>query len=517
LKQLQLYRIEILAGLTVAMTMIPESLSFAIVAGLPPLTGLYGAFIMGIITAFLGGRPGMISGGAGATVIVMISLIAGHGIEYFFAAVALAGVFQILVGVFKLGKFVRLVPQPVMYGFLNGLAVVIFMSQIEQFKIRNGNQFSWLQGESLYIMSGLVLITLLLVYFIPKITKGLPTTLIAIAVIFGIVHGFGIETKTVQDIANISGSFPPFHIPQIPFTFETLQIIFPYAAIMAGVGLLETLLTLTLVDEVTETRGNANKESVAQGIANITNGFFTGMGGCAMIAQTFVNLNAGARQRISAIVSALAILFIILVAAPLIEMIPMAALVGVMMMVAITTFSWGFFKKITKMPKSDILVTIIVAGITIVLHNLALAVLVGMIISALVFAWESAKRIRARKHIDEKGIKHYEIFGPLFFGSVSNFNDKFDLINDPDIIMISFKESRISDMSGIEALDVLTKKYNERNKTVILTHLSEDSQKLLENASAIIKVNIKEDPNYKIPSDLLKNKNLETIFREKTL
>lgn len=485
------------------MTMIPESLSFAIVAGLPPLTGLYGAFIMGIITAFLGGRPGMISGGAGATVIVMISLIAGHGIEYFFAAVALAGVFQILVGVFKLGKFVRLVPQPVMYGFLNGLAVVIFMSQIEQFKIRNGNQFSWLQGESLYIMSGLVLITLLLVYFIPKITKGLPTTLIAIAVIFGIVHGFGIETKTVQDIANISGSFPPFHIPQIPFTFETLQIIFPYAAIMAGVGLLETLLTLTLVDEVTETRGNANKESVAQGIANITNGFFTGMGGCAMIAQTFVNLNAGARQRISAIVSALAILFIILVAAPLIEMIPMAALVGVMMMVAITTFSWGFFKKITKMPKSDILVTIIVAGITIVLHNLALAVLVGMIISALVFAWESAKRIRARKHIDEKGIKHYEIFGPLFFGSVSNFNDKFDLINDPDIIMISFKESRISDMSGIEALDVLTKKYSERNKTVILTHLSEDSQKLLENASAIIKVNIKEDPNYKIPSDLL--------------
>lgn len=485
------------------MTMIPESLSFAIVAGLPPLTGLYGAFIMGIITAFLGGRPGMISGGAGATVIVMISLIAGHGIEYFFAAVALAGVFQILVGVFKLGKFVRLVPQPVMYGFLNGLAVVIFMSQIEQFKIRNGNQFSWLQGESLYIMSGLVLITLLLVYFIPKITKGLPTTLIAIAVIFGIVHGFGIETKTVQDIANISGSFPPFHIPQIPFTFETLQIIFPYAAIMAGVGLLETLLTLTLVDEVTETRGNANKESVAQGIANITNGFFTGMGGCAMIAQTFVNLNAGARQRISAIVSALAILFIILVAAPLIEMIPMAALVGVMMMVAITTFSWGFFKKITKMPKSDILVTIIVAGITIVLHNLALAVLVGIIISALVFAWESAKRIRARKHIDEKGIKHYEIFGPLFFGSVSNFNDKFDLINDPDIIMISFKESRISDMSGIEALDVLTKKYSERNKTVILTHLSEDSQKLLENASAIIKVNIKEDPNYKIPSDLL--------------
>lgn len=503
LTNLKTYRIEILAGLTVAMTMIPESLSFAIVAGLPPLTGLYGAFIMGIITAFLGGRPGMISGGAGATVIVMISLIAAYGIEYFFAAVILAGLFQVLVGVFKLGKFVRLVPQPVMYGFLNGLAVVIFMSQIEQFKLRNPTGFSWLQGESLYIMCGLVALTLALVYFIPKISKALPATLIAIAIIFGVVHFFNIETKIVQDIASISGGLPPFHIPQIPFTLEALQIIFPYAALMAGVGLLESLLTLTLVDEVTETRGNANKESVAQGIANITNGFFTGMGGCAMIAQTFVNLNAGARQRISAIVSALAILFIILVAAPVIEKIPMAALVGVMMMVAITTFSWGFFKKMTKMPVSDILVTVIVAGITIIFHNLAVAVLIGIVISALVFAWESAKRIRARKFIDDNGIKHYEIYGPLFFGSIANFNEKFDLANDPETIMISFKESRIADMSGIEALDLLTKKYSERNKKVILTHLSEDSRKLLENAAVIINVNIQEDPHYKIPSDLL--------------
>lgn len=503
LTNLKTYRIEILAGLTVAMTMIPESLSFAIVAGLPPLTGLYGAFIMGIITAFLGGRPGMISGGAGATVIVMISLIAAYGIEYFFAAVILAGLFQVLVGVFKLGKFVRLVPQPVMYGFLNGLAVVIFMSQIEQFKLRNPTGISWLQGESLYIMCGLVALTLALVYFIPKISKALPATLIAIAIVFGVVHFFNIETKIVQDIASISGGLPPFHIPQIPFTLEALQIIFPYAALMAGVGLLESLLTLTLVDEVTETRGNANKESVAQGIANITNGFFTGMGGCAMIAQTFVNLNAGARQRISAIVSALAILFIILVAAPVIEKIPMAALVGVMMMVAITTFSWGFFKKMTKMPVSDILVTVIVAGITIIFHNLAVAVLIGIIISALVFAWESAKRIRARKFIDDNGIKHYEIYGPLFFGSIANFNEKFDLANDPETIMISFKESRIADMSGIEALDLLTKKYSERNKKVILTHLSEDSRKLLENAAVIINVNIQEDPHYKIPSDLL--------------
>src|SRR5690606_13704959 len=503
LNQFKRYRTEILAGLTVAMTMIPESLSFAILAGLPPLTGLYGAFIMGIITAFLGGRPGMISGGAGATVIVMISLIASYGIEYFFAAVIMAGIFQILVGVFKLGKFVRLVPQPVMYGFLNGLAVVIFMSQLEQFKTKTAIQTTWLHGESLQIMLFLVGLTLLLVYFIPKISKALPTTLIAIAVIFAIVHGLGIETKTVQDIASISGTLPPFHIPRIPLNLETLQIIFPYAAIMAGVGLLESLLTLTLVDEVTETRGHANKESVAQGIANIANGFFTGMGGCAMIAQTFVNLNAGARKRIAAIVSALAILFIILVAAPVIEKTPMAALVGVMMMVAITTSSWGFFKKVTKMPKSDILVTLIVAVITIIFHNLSVAVLVGIIISALVFAWESAKRIRARKCIDENGIKHYEIYGPLFFGSVANFNEKFDIANDPKTIMISFKESRIADMSGIEALDLLTKKYAARNKTVILTYLSEDSRKLLENASAIIKVNIKEDPDYKIPSDLL--------------
>ncbi len=497
------YRIEILAGLTVAMTMIPESLSFAIVAGLPPLTGLYGAFIMGIITAFLGGRPGMISGGAGATVIVMIALIAQYGIEYFFAAVILAGLIQVCVGLFKLGKFVRLVPQPVMYGFLNGLAVVIFMSQIDQFKTKKGLHFEWLQGESLVVMAGLVLVTIALIYVIPKISKALPTTLIAIAVVFVLVHLLQIDTKMVADIAAISGSLPPLHIPNIPFNIQTLQIIFPYALIMAGVGLLESLLTLTLVDEITETRGNANKESVAQGIANITNGFFTGMGGCAMIAQTFVNLNAGARKRISAIVSALAILLIILVGAPVIEMIPMAALVGVMMMVAITTFSWGFLKKMTKMPKSDILVTIIVAGITIIFHNLAVAVLIGIIISALVFAWESAKRIRARKFIDENGMKHYEIYGPLFFGSVANFNEKFDVTNDPDTVMISFKESRIADMSGIEALDLLTKKYNDRNKKVILTHLSSDCRRLLENASAVIQVNIAEDPLYKIPSDLL--------------
>lgn len=503
MKNIKLYKVEILAGITVAMTMIPESLSFAILAGLSPLTGLYGAFIMGIITAILGGRPGMISGGAGSTVIVMMSLIGLYGVEYFFAAVALAGLFQILVGTFKLGKFVRLIPQPVMYGFLNGLAVVIFMSQLEQFKVSDGNIVSWLQGTPLYIMLGLVALTVIIVNIVPKLTKAVPATLVAIIVLFIIVNSLGLDTKLVKDIASIKGSFPMFHIPQIAFSLETLQIILPYSLLMAGVGLLETLLTLTLVDEVTETRGNANKESIAQGIANVANGFFGGMGGCAMIAQTFVNIDAGARKRIAGIVSACTILIIILVAAPIIERIPMAALVGVMMMVAISTFSWGIFKKMNKMPKSDILVTIVVAGITIIFKNLAVAVLIGIIISALVFAWESAKRIRARKYIDANGVKHYDIYGPLFFGSIANFNEKFDLANDPETIVISFKESRITDMSAIEALDTLTKKYADRNKKVVLIHLSQDCQKLLQNASAIIQVNIEEDPHYKIPSDLL--------------
>ena len=493
------YKNELLAGFTVAMTMIPESLSFAILAGLSPLTGLYAAFMMGLVTAVLGGRPGMVSGGAGATIVVLIALIKSHGVEYLFAAVALAGIFQMLVGIFKLGKFVRLIPQPVMYGFLNGLAVIIFMAQIEQFKVIEGNGVvGWLQGSSLYIMGGLTALTIAIVYFFPKLTKVVPASLVAIIVVFGIVLGFNIDTKTVADIANISGGLPDFHIPQIPFSFETLQIIFPYAMIMAGVGLIESLLTLSMVDEITNSKGSANKESVAQGIANITNGFFGGMGGCAMVAQTLVNLNAGSRARLSGVIASITILVIILVGAPFIEKIPMAALVGVMMMVAISTFQWVSIRIVNKMPKSDIFVGMTVALITIVLHNLALAVLVGVIISALVFAWDNAKRIRARKHIDENGIKHYEIFGPLFFGSVMNFTEKFDPANDPEQVVIDFKESRIVDMSAIDALDKLSKKYNELNKKLHLKHLSEDSIKLLKNAEAVIEVNIHEDPTYKV-------------------
>lgn len=493
------YKNELLAGFTVAMTMIPESLSFAILAGLSPLTGLYAAFMMGLVTAVFGGRPGMVSGGAGATIVVLIALIKTHGVEYLFATVILSGIFQMLVGIFKLGKFVRLIPQPVMYGFLNGLAVIIFMAQVEQFKIVSENgATSWLQGTALYIMLGLTLLTIAIVYFFPKITKVVPASLVAILVVFGIVAGLGIHTKTVADIASISGTLPAFHIPDLPFSMETLQIIFPYALVMAGVGLIESLLTLSMVDEITNTKGNTNKESVAQGMANMTNGFFGGMGGCAMVAQTLVNLNAGSRARLSGIIASITILIIILVGAPFIEKIPMAALVGVMMMVAISTFQWVSIRIVNKMPKSDIFVGITVALITIILHNLALAVLVGVIISALVFAWDNARRIRARKYTDENGVKFYQISGPLFFGSVTTFTDKFDPVNDPDQVVIDFRESRIVDMSAIDALDKLSKKYAQQNKKLHLKHLSEDCRKMLKNAEAVIEVNVQDDPTYRV-------------------
>ncbi|UZT97170.1 SulP family inorganic anion transporter [Chryseobacterium fluminis] len=493
------YKNELLAGFTVAMTMIPESLSFAILAGLSPLTGLYAAFMMGLVTAVLGGRPGMVSGGAGATIVVLIALIKTHGIEYLFATVVLAGIFQLLVGFFRLGKFVRLIPQPVMYGFLNGLAVIIFMAQVEQFKIINTDGTAgWLQGTSLYVMLGLTALTIAIVYFFPKLTKVVPASLMAIIIVFAIVFGFNIHTKTVADIAHISGHLPRFHFPEVPFSPETFQIIFPYALIMAGVGLIESLLTLSMVDEITNSKGNANKESVAQGLANITNGFFGGMGGCAMVAQTLVNLNAGSRARLSGIIASFTILIIILIGAPLIEKIPMAALVGVMMMVAISTFQWVSIRIINKMPKSDIFVGITVALITIILHNLALAVLVGVIISALVFAWDNARRIRARKYIDENGTKYYEISGPLFFGSVTAFTDKFDPAGDPEQVVIDFKDSRIVDMSAIDALDKLSKKYALLDKQLHLKHLSEDCRKMLKNAEAVIEVNIQDDPTYKV-------------------
>jgi SulP family sulfate permease len=424
-----------------------------------------------------------------------------HGLEYVFAAVALAGIVQILVGVFKFGKFIRLVPQPVMYGFVNGLAVIIFMAQFEQFKTSVNGESTWLAGSALYIMAGLVALTIAIVLFFPKITKAVPPSLVAIIVVFLVVLGFNIDTKTVSDIASVSGGFPPFHIPEIPFTLETFQIIMPYAFIMAGVGLTEGLLTLNLVDEITATRGNGNRECIAQGSANILNGFFFGMGGCPMIAQTLVNLSAGARARLSGIIAAITILIIILFGAPIIGMLPMAALTGVMIMVAVGTFEWASFRIVNKMPKQDIFVGFLVFVITIYLHNLALAVLIGVIISALVFAWESAKRIRARKYIDDQGVKHYEIYGPLFFASVTAFNEKFDVFTDPEEVIIDFSESKVADMSGIDALNKLTVRYKNAGKKLHLRHLSTDCIQLLKNAEDVIEVNILEDPTYKVAVD----------------
>lgn len=490
---------EVFAGLTVAMTMIPESLSFAILAGLSPLTGLYAAFLMGLVTAIFGGRPGLVSGGAGATVVVLMALAASHGVDYLFAAVILAGLFQLLVSVFKWAKFVRLIPQPVMYGFLNGLAIIIFMAQVVQFKVTDASGVSsWLGGVPLYSMLGLTAITILIVWLFPKFSKSIPSSLVAILVVFGLVMLFGVETRTVRDIASVSGSLPNFKIPMVPFSIETLQIIFPYALVMAGVGLVESLLTLNMVDEITATKGNSNQEAFAQGTANIVNGFFGGMGGCAMVAQTLVNLNAGSRSRLSALIASLSILIVILVGAPFIERIPMAALVGVMMVVAVSTFQWVSVRAINKFPKSDIFIGVLVAAITVLMHNLALAVLIGVVLSALVFAWDNAKRIRARKFIDENGVKHYELYGPLFFGSTAAFLEKFDVDNDPNEVILDFRESRVADMSAIDALHKLTSKYAQQNKRIQLSHLSPDCRKLLKNAEAVIVVNVLEDPVYPV-------------------
>lgn len=492
------YKTEILSGLTVAMALVPEAIAFALIAGLSPLTGLYAAFVLGLITSIFGGRPGMISGATGAVAVVIVSLVQSHGVEYVFATVVLAGLIQVLAGVFKLGKLMRLVPHPVIFGFVNGLAIIIFMSQLTQFKDASGD---WLTGTSLYVLLGLVLLTMLIIWGLPKLSKAIPAALVAILVVFGLVVVFGLDTRTIGDIASIEGGFPPFHLPAVPFNIETLAIIFPYAAVVAGVGLIESLLTLNIVDEITETRGSGNKEAVAQGAANILSGVFSGMGGCAMIGQSLINISNGARARLSGIVASVMLLIFIMFGAGLIERLPMAALTGLMIMVSIGTFEWASLRTFRRMPKSDIFVMVLVTLVTVFLHNLALAVVIGVIISALVFAWDNAKRIRARKHIANDGTKHYEIYGPLFFGSVQAFNDKFDILNDPEQIVIDFAESRVVDMSAIEALNKITERYQKVGKKVHLKHLSEDCRTLLANAEDLIEVNVLEDPTYKVFTD----------------
>ena len=495
--------IEVLSGITVSIALVPEAIAFALIAGLSPLTGLYAAFSIGLITSIFGGRPGMISGATGAIAVVIVSLAQSHGAEYIFATVILAGIIQMTAGLLKLGKFIRLVPHSVMFGFVNGLAIVIFLAQVASFKIMNADgQLDWMTGSQLNIMLGLVLLTMIIIWGLPRLTKAVPASLVAILVVTAIVLGFDVDTRNVGDISSIQGGFPPFHIPDLPFSFETLGVIFPYAFIVAGVGLIESLLTLNLIDEITETRGKSNKEAFTQGLANFVTGFFSGMGGCAMIGQSLINISSGARARLSGIVASVMLLVFIMFGADYIERMPLAALTGLMIMVAIGTFEWASVRAIGKMPNRDNLVGFIVAAITVLLHNLALAVLIGVIISALVFAWENAKRIRARKYIDANGVKHYEIYGPLFFGSVQAFAEKFDVKNDPDSVIIDFKESRVNDMSGIEALNKITERYFKAGKEIHLRHLSPDCLQLLKNAKKIIDVNIIEDPTYKVAVEI---------------
>jgi len=497
-KQKVNYKTEVLSGITVALALVPEAVAFAMIAGLSPLTGLYAAFVMGLVTSIFGGRPGMISGATGAVAVVIIALVKSHGVEYVFATVILAGLIQMLAGALKLGKLIRLVPHPVIYGFVNGLAIIIFMSQLDHFKDASGN---WLTGPNLYLLLALVILTMIIIWGLPKLTRVVPASLTAILVVFGLVFFFNLDTSTVGDMASIKGGFPPFHIPAIPYTFETLQVIFPYAAIVAGVGLIESLLTLNIVDELTETRGQSNREAMAQGTANVLSGFFSGMGGCAMIGQSLINVSNGARARLSGIVASIMLLIFVMFGSNLIEKVPMAALTGLMIMVSIGTFEWASFRIFTKFPKSDILVMVLVTLVTVFLKNLALAVLIGVIIAALVFAWDNAKRIRARKRIDEDGVKHYEIYGPLFFGSTTLFGEKFDVFNDPDEVIIDFKESRVVDMSAIEALNKVTERYRKQGKKVRLKHLSPDCRKLIKDAESVIMVDVIEDPTYKVMRD----------------
>lgn len=481
---------DFLSGLTVALALVPEAVAFSFVAGVEPLVGLYAAFIVGLITSIFGGRPGMISGATGALAVVMVSLVSDHGVEYLFATVLLMGLIQMLAGVAKLGKFVRLIPAPVMIGFVNGLAIVIGMAQLSQFKYRDAlGNMSWLPQDQLMVMLGLVALTMAIIHFLPKLTKAVPSTLVAIVSVTLLVMFTGIETRTVADLASISGGLPSFHIPQVPFDLGTLGIIFPYALILASVGLIESLMTLQLVDDITETRGNTNKECMGQGLSNIICGFFGAMGGCAMIGQSMINVNSGGRGRASGITAALALLFFIVVGSSLIEIIPIAALVGVMFMVVIGTFEWMSLKLINKVPKSDIFNILLVTSLT-VIFDLAIAVFAGVIYAALQFAWMKSERIFSKEHTDEDGKKRYELSGPLFFGSVQHFIALFNPNEDPKEIVIDFKNSKVCDYSSIEVINSIVDKYKKRDKTVYVKNLSPDCASVIAKAGNLFEAEV---------------------------
>lgn len=510
-----LIRVELLAGLTVALALIPEAVAFAFVAGVHPLSGLYAAFIVGLVTAVFGGRPGMISGATGALAVVMVSLVADHGVDYLFATVVLMGFFQILAGVFRLGKFIRLVPHPVMLGFVNGLAIVIFLAQLSQFKTPeqpglpgSGNEQQvlagagdWMTGVPLALMLGLVAITMAMIWLMPKLTKVIPAPLAGIGLVTAIVIGFGLDVPRVGDLASIQGDLPAFYLPVVPLSFETLRIIFPYALILAAIGLIESLLTLNLVGEMTNKRGGASQECLAQGGANLVTGFFGGMGGCAMIGQSMINVKSGGRTRLSGIFAALLLLGFILFASSMIEQIPLAALVGVMFMVVIGTFAWRSLTIMRHIPLTDATVIVLVTAVT-VMYDLAIAVVVGVIVSALAYAWNNASRIHGivRESKSKPGAKVYEIDGPLFFGSASGFSQLFKPEDDPEEVIIDFMRSRVVDQSALQAIEDVAAKYQAAGKTVWLRHLTQDCHKLLNRTEQLV-IDADDDPDYGIAVD----------------
>lgn len=507
---LQSVRIEVLAGLTVALALVPEAVAFAFVAGVPPLVGLYAAFIVGIITAVFGGRPGMISGATGALAVVMVSLVAQHGIEYLFATVVLMGALQVAAGIFRLGKFIRLVPTPVMLGFVNGLAIVIGLAQLGQFQVPGtahptGHGFlpngEWLNGVPLLLMLFFVGLTMLIIWGMPKLTKAVPAPLAGIAIVAGIVIALGLDVPRVGDLASIEGGLPTFHVPAVPLTIETFEIILPYAVILAAIGLIESLLTLNLVGEMTGKRGGASQECIAQGGANLVTGFFGGMGGCAMIGQSMINVKSGGTTRLSGIMTALFLLAFIMVGSALIEQIPLAALVGVMFMVVIGTFAWNSLRIMSKIPRTDAAVIVIVTAVT-VWQDLAVAVIVGVIVSALAYAWNNATRIRvlSRDSIREPGAKVYEIEGPLFFGSTDGFAELFTPSEDPDVVIVDFMRSRVVDQSALQAIEDLASKYAAIGKTLRLRHLTPDCHRLLNRAGQLM-VDSEDDPHYGVAVD----------------
>jgi len=494
---------DILSGLTVAFALVPEAVAFAFVAGVNPLVGLYGAFLMGLVTSLVGGRPGMISGATGSMAVVMVALVAQHGEEYLFATIVLTGVLQIAFGAARFGKYIRMVPHPVMLGFVNGLAIVIFLAQMKQFQQQAADgTMHWLTGSPMVTMVALVALTMVIMFVLPKITRALPAGLAAIITISLIVIVGGLDTKSVGDIANISGGFPLFHLPDVPFSLATLAIILPYAVILAGVGLIESLLTMSVVDAMTGSRGQGNRVSLGQGLANTINGFFGGMGGCAMIGQTMINVSSGGLRNLSGIAASLFLLMFIMFASDLIAMVPVAALVGLMFMVVIGTFEWGSFNLITKVPYEDTFVGILVAVVT-VFTNLATAVIIGVITTALVFAWKQARHIHVIREQQADGSLIYRLHGPLFFASTHRFGELFDPKNDPQEVFIDCAMSRVADHSAIEAIDSLAERYKQAGKNLHLTHLSPECRKLLGTAADLVEVNISEDPSYYVADDRL--------------